>query len=43
MEAQPVEKYVNGKKMLLFKTKAYFLMSVEKNCQPNSIPNKSLS
>lgn len=30
LKAQPIEKYVNGKKMLLFKTKAYFLMSVEK-------------
>lgn len=29
-QTQPVDKVVNGRKMLLFKTKAYFLMTVEK-------------
>ncbi len=29
-QTQPVEKWIDGKKLILFKTKAYFLMTVEK-------------
>lgn len=42
MKTQPVEKYLNGKKILLFKTKAYFLMSVEKKI-PTRLNNKQKS
>ena len=42
MKTQPVERYLNGKKILLFKTKAYFLMSVEKKI-PTKLNNKQKS